>query len=78
MALLAGPTGCLKNNVDDVNLGRRTALHTAAQNGHEDIAGILLAAGAKTTLRDSDGDTPTLLAGRYQHRAVFELLVKAT
>ena len=76
VALLAGPHG--GNNVDAVNLGRRTALHTAAQNGHDDIAGILLEAGAKTTVRDSDGDTPTLLAGRYQHRTVFELLVSQT
>jgi ankyrin repeat protein len=29
-------------------------------------------------LRDSDGDTPTLLAGRYQHNQVFCLLVNAS
>jgi ankyrin repeat protein len=65
-------------DVNAPNLGRRTALHTAAQNGHSDIAGILLGAGACTTVRDSEGDTPTLLAGRYQHRSVFEQLIAAS
>lgn len=65
-------------DVNAPNLGRRTALHTAAQNGHSDIAAILLEAGACTTIRDSERDTPTLLAGRYQHRSVFEQLVAAS
>lgn len=31
-----------------------------------------------TTVKDSDGDTATLLAGRYQHNSVFSLLVNAS
>jgi len=65
-------------DVNAVNLGRRAALHTAAQNGHAAIARLLVEAGASPAIRDSDGDTPTLLAGRYQHHEVFEMLVCAS
>jgi len=58
--------------------GGRTALHTAALNGHTDIADVLLRAGASVELRASDGDTALLLAGRYRHSAVFDRLIAAT
>jgi len=58
--------------------GGRTALHTAALNGHTDIADVLLRAGASVELRASDGDTAVLLAGRYRHSAVFDRLIAAT
>ncbi|KAL8857683.1 MAG: hypothetical protein Q9178_005718 [Gyalolechia marmorata] len=57
----------------------RTALHFAAQNGFEEIVGILVGAeGGKTTViaRDNAGDTPIVIAVRSGHEAVATFLVK--
>jgi L-ascorbate metabolism protein UlaG (beta-lactamase superfamily) len=51
-----------------------TALHLAALRGYAEIAEILLEAGAPIDHQNRLGESPLVLAGRYGHRDVVELL----
>lgn len=60
--------------VDKKAIHGYTALHAAAQNGHLDVAEILIQHGANIEERNDDGDTPLMLAVRSEHAAVADLL----
>ena len=47
-------------DVDEQSRYGWTALHWAAIKGHAAVVGVLLAAGARTDLKDKDGDTWTM------------------
>lgn len=51
-----------------------TRLHSAAQTGNLDIAKKLLADGAKSDVKDHEGQTPLDLAVSLRHKAIVELL----
>jgi ankyrin repeat protein len=55
----------------------RTALHLAATAGKLEATRVLLAHGAPTEARDSDGYTPLILAGRYGRGDVVRALLAA-
>lgn len=51
-----------------------TALHEVARTDSEDLAKLLLARGADTSVRDSSGRTALETAEMTGNRQVFELL----
>jgi ankyrin repeat protein len=51
-----------------------TPLHTAAANGHKDVAELLVANKAEVNAKDSHGFTPLHWAAYFGHRHVAELL----
>jgi ankyrin repeat protein len=54
---------------------RRTALHTAAANGHLDIVThLVLKYAASPTIRDKNGSTPIDDAIRHRHMPVVKFL----
>jgi ankyrin repeat protein len=54
---------------------RRTALHTAAANGHLDIVTrLVLKHAASPTIRDKNGGTPLDDAVRHKHMPVVKFL----
>ena len=55
----------------------RTALHWAADGGHEDAAAALLAAGAVADARDEEGQTPLHYAATVEAPGVCALLLEA-
>lgn len=55
----------------------RTALHWAADGGHEDAAAALLAAGAAADARDEEGQTPLHYAATVEAPGVCALLLEA-
>ncbi len=57
---------------DEVGL---TYLHLAARKGYEEIAGILLNAGADANARDEFGDTPVHEAVYWRKEAVVDILL---
>ncbi|KAH1181898.1 hypothetical protein KIL84_009652 [Mauremys mutica] len=56
-------------------LSPQTALHWAAKHGQEDLASLLVAAGADVNSRS--GYTPLHIAALHGHRQVMELLVRS-
>ncbi|XP_039355077.1 ankyrin repeat domain-containing protein SOWAHC-like isoform X8 [Mauremys reevesii] len=54
-----------------------TALHWAAKHGQEDLASLLVAAGADVNSRSQGGYTPLHIAALHGHRQVMELLVRS-
>src|SRR5688572_14927452 len=53
-----------------------TALHHAAFEGHERMAGMLLGAGAQIDAADSDGVTPLMLAANMGKKDCARLLLE--
>ncbi|VXC10750.1 conserved membrane hypothetical protein [Luteimonas sp. 9C] len=66
-----------KARVDARDAQRRSALHVAAFQGHDDILSALLGAGADVRGRDSDGRTPLLEAARGGRLSALEALLAA-
>ena len=64
--LLKKPSKMTPAEVDAVQQRGFTALHCAAQEGHEKIAGVLLEAGAWLDAKSLAGDTPLMLAQEFQ------------
>lgn len=62
--------------INDAVTGRMTALHHAAQEGHDKIVGILLRLGADVNAEDSNGNTPLLVATRQGHLDVATRLLQ--
>ena len=54
-----------------------TALHFAAVGGHADIVAALLAAGARTDLKDKAGRTPADIAKQVGNREIRQMLIGA-
>lgn len=54
----------------------RTALHEAAEDGHEKECERLLDRGAHVNARDDDGRTPLHLAAKKGHKDVCRILLK--
>ncbi|XP_038225988.1 ankyrin repeat domain-containing protein SOWAHA-like [Dermochelys coriacea] len=54
-----------------------TALHWAAKHGKEDMASLLVAAGADVNMRAHGGYTPLHIAALHGHRQVMDLLVRS-
>jgi len=52
-----------------------TPLHWAAQQGHKDVAELLLASGAQVNARNKYGDTPLHFAATAGSKEVVELLL---
>ena len=53
-----------------------TALHGAARRGHEEIAEMLINAGANVNAQDKNGCTPLYRACVYGHEEVVEMLLE--
>lgn len=66
-----------KARVDARDAQRRSALHVAAFQGHDDILAALLGAGADVRGRDNDGRTPLLEAARGGRLSALEALLAA-
>jgi ankyrin repeat protein len=60
--------------VNAVDVRGNSALHGAADSGHETAAWLLVEAGAKPALRNSAGDTALDLARRRGHGGLVRLL----
>ncbi|XP_029767675.1 ankyrin repeat domain-containing protein SOWAHC-like isoform X4 [Terrapene carolina triunguis] len=54
-----------------------TALHWAAKHGKEDLASLLVAAGADVNTRSQGGYTPLHIAALHGHRQLMDLLVRS-
>ena len=54
----------------------RSALHVAAANGHIDMVGFLLGAGADTSLQDRFGNTPRMEAITNGHDLVNKMIMQ--
>ena len=54
-----------------------TALHFAAVGGHADVVAALLAAGARTDLKDKAGRTPADIAKQVGNREIRQMLIGA-
>jgi ankyrin repeat protein len=57
--------------------GDITALHRAAQRGHETIVQLLLANGADVTAKDLSGRTALSVAAEEGHKTILQLLESA-
>ena len=60
--------------VNMLNNAQCTPLHTAAQNGQQVLAEILLRAGANVNAQDADGQTPRAIALDRGHPHIARLL----
>jgi hypothetical protein len=71
----------LDNKIKDINAidvwNKRTALHFAAENNHDDVIRFLLAHGANPMLEDINGHTPLNLY-RYKNPSVAISIVLTT
>ena len=54
-----------------------TPLHDAIWHGHTEAAKVLIDAGARTDLKNYEGDTPLELAKRYKYMDIVRYLEKA-
>ena len=61
-------------DVDDKDAHGNAPLHIACQNGHMDLARLLLARGATVDLRNSAGNTPLHYAFGFTYIELAELL----
>jgi ankyrin repeat protein len=57
--------------------GQNTALHLAAESGHEEVVSILLGSGADISRTRLSGRTPRMCASGSGHMAVVRLLLRA-
>ena len=55
--------------------GRITALIGASQEGHSEIARLLLTNGADINVKDRNGETALMLASYYGHKKVVQVLL---
>lgn len=70
--------GWKKNHfINRVNFCGFTALHLAAQNGHNQTTRELLYAGCSHLIQNDYGDTPIHTACRYGHAGVVRILISA-
>ena len=58
-------------------LGAEVNMTPPAQNGHEGVVALLLAAGASVNLATKDGATPLFLAAQNGHAGVVALPLAA-
>ncbi|CAE8619853.1 unnamed protein product [Polarella glacialis] len=65
-----------KADIHKKNIDGHTALHMAAQHGHEVVVEILLQNGARVGMPDSSGRTPAMLAARGGCVETFALLIR--
>lgn len=63
--------------INRANFAGFTALHLAAQNGHNQSTRELLYASCSTTVQNDYGDTPLHTAIRYGHAGVVRILISA-
>jgi ankyrin repeat protein len=63
-------------DVDTQDRNRKTALHWAAGNGHEDMVAFLLSKGASATITSDEGLTPPMQALIAGHVGVARLLLE--
>ena len=73
LALLSVPN----INVNYLDRFDRTALHYAALNGLYELAEELLRMGAKTSIKDDEGNTASKLADKAGYRAIVLLIERA-
>jgi len=62
-------------DVNAKSINGRTALHSAAEDGHKQVAELLLAKGAEVNAMNQDGYTPLFMAVVGGHADVAELLL---
>jgi ankyrin repeat protein len=60
--------------VDARKSNRRTPLHMASQEGHLEVARLLLDRGARVDAWDRDDNTPSSLASQRRHVGISQLL----
>jgi ankyrin repeat protein len=53
----------------------KTALHWAAERGHQEMVAFLLSRGARSILKDGHGNTPLMLGSEAGHMGVVRMLV---
>lgn len=63
--------------INRANFAGFTALHLAAQNGHNQSTRELLYAGCSTTVQNDYGDTALHTAIRFGHAGVVRILISA-
>ena len=61
-------------NVNKTNAEGKTPLHVAAENGHKEVAGILIAKHANVNAKDNQGRTPLHLATQEGYPAMADYL----
>lgn len=58
------------------NLNGKQPLHLAAESGHDNVASLLIKAGADKNAIELEGQTPLHLASMFGHEQVVELLLE--
>ena len=61
-------------NVNKANAEGKTPLHIAAENGHKEVAGVLIAKGAEVNAKDKEGRTPLHLATQEGYAPMVDYL----
>jgi hypothetical protein len=65
----------LPDGIDETDEHGSTPLVRASENGHEDIARLLIAKGANLEKQDGEGRTPLLVASARGREAIVQLLI---
>ena len=60
--------------VNNRDIAGRCPIHLAAENGHEDVAKILVVKGAQTDIPDKKGQRPLELAARMGHTKMVSII----